>query len=75
MRRCIVEIRRPRAHTPGIRHIAFVIEDIEAVVAKGKKQGAEIVGRIQNYEDTYKLCYIREPEGFILEMAERHLVV
>jgi len=35
-----------------------------------KKQGAEIVGRIQNYEDTYKLCYIRGPEGIILELAE-----
>jgi len=58
------------ANTLGIRHIAFVVEDIEAVVAKLKKQGAEIVGRIQNYEDTYKLCYIRGPEGIILELAE-----
>jgi catechol 2,3-dioxygenase-like lactoylglutathione lyase family enzyme len=61
---------RPLANTPGIRHIAFVVEDIEAVVAKLKKQGAEIVGRIENYEDTYKLCYIRGPEGIILELAE-----
>src|SRR5436190_17938386 len=38
---------RPLANTPGIRHIAFVVEDIEAVVAKLKKQGAEIVGRIE----------------------------
>jgi catechol 2,3-dioxygenase-like lactoylglutathione lyase family enzyme len=64
------DIQRPLANTPGIRHIAFVVEDIEAVVAKLKKQGAEIVGRIQNYEDTYKLCYIRGPEGIILELAE-----
>jgi predicted enzyme related to lactoylglutathione lyase len=47
-----------------------VVKDIEAVVAKLKKQGAEIVGRLQNYEDTYKLCYIRGPEGIILELAE-----
>ena len=64
------DIQRPLANTPGIRHIAFVVKDIEAVVAKLKKQGAEIVGRIQTYEDTYKLCYIRGPEGIILELAE-----
>ena len=61
---------RPQANTAGIRHIAFEVEDIEAVVAKVKKQGAEIVGRIENYENTYKLCYIRGPEGIILELAE-----
>jgi catechol 2,3-dioxygenase-like lactoylglutathione lyase family enzyme len=41
------DIQRPLANTPGIRHLAFVVEDIEAVVAKLKKQGAEIAGRIQ----------------------------
>ena len=64
------DIQRPLPNIPGIRHIAFVVKDIEAVVAKLKMQGAEIVGRIQNYEDTYKLCYIRGPEGIILELAE-----
>ena len=61
---------RPLANTPGIRHIACVGEDMEAGVAKLKKQGAESVGRIQNYEDTYQLCYIRGPEGMIVELAE-----
>jgi catechol 2,3-dioxygenase-like lactoylglutathione lyase family enzyme len=61
---------QPQANTAGIRHIAFEVEDIEAVVAKVKMQGAEIVGRIENYENTYKLCYIRGPEGIILELAE-----
>jgi catechol 2,3-dioxygenase-like lactoylglutathione lyase family enzyme len=64
------DIQRPLANTPGIRHIAFVVKDIEAVVAKLKKQGAEVIGRIHNYEDTYKLCYVRGPEGIILELAE-----
>jgi catechol 2,3-dioxygenase-like lactoylglutathione lyase family enzyme len=63
------DIQPPLANTPGIRHIAFVVEDIEAVVARLKKKGTEIVGRIQNI-DTYKLCYIRGPEGIILELAE-----
>lgn len=61
---------RPLANTVGIRHLAFVVEDLEAVVAKVKKQGAELVGRIENYEEAYKLCYIRGPEGIILELAE-----
>jgi catechol 2,3-dioxygenase-like lactoylglutathione lyase family enzyme len=60
---------RPLANTVGIRHIAFVVEDMEAVVAKLKKQGAEMVGRIEKI-DTFKLCYIRGPEGIILEQAE-----
>jgi len=47
------------------------VEDIEAVVAKLKKKGAELFGEIQNYEDTYKLCYVRGPEGIILELAEK----
>ena len=62
---------RPLANTLGIRHIAFAVEDIEAVVAKLKKKGAELFGEIQNYENTYKLCYVRGPEGIILELAEK----
>lgn len=58
------------ANALGIRHIAFVVEDIEAVVAKLQKHGAELVNAIQNYQDVYKLCYIRGPEGVILELAE-----
>jgi 4-hydroxyphenylpyruvate dioxygenase-like putative hemolysin len=59
------------ANTLGIRHIAFVVDDIEAVVAKLKENGTEIFSEIQNYEDTYKLCYVRGPEGIILELAEQ----
>jgi 4-hydroxyphenylpyruvate dioxygenase-like putative hemolysin len=64
-------MQHPLANTLGIRHIAFVVEDIEAVVAKLKKRGAELFGEIQNYENVYKLCYVRGPEGIILELAER----
>jgi catechol 2,3-dioxygenase-like lactoylglutathione lyase family enzyme len=58
------------ANAPGIRHIAFVVEDIEAVVAKLEKRGAELFGEIQNYKNVYKVCYVRGPEGIILELAE-----
>ena len=62
--------QQPLANTLGIRHIAFVVEDMEAVIAKLKKRGTETFSEIQYYEDSYKLCYIRGPEGIILELAE-----
>lgn len=64
-------LQRPLANTLGIRHIAFAVEDIENLVAKLKRKDAELIGEIQNYENTYKLCYIRGPEGIILELAEK----
>lgn len=64
-------IQQSFANTLGIRHIAFAVEDIEAIVAKLKKRGAELVGEIQSYKNTYKLCYIRGPERIILEMTEK----
>ncbi|WP_339194665.1 VOC family protein [Solibacillus sp. FSL R5-0449] len=52
-------------------HIAFAVEDIETVVAKLKKKGAEIISEIQNYNNVYKLCFVQGPEGIILELAEK----
>ena len=65
------ENQQPFANTLGIRHICFAVEDIEAVVAKMKKKGKEIFSEIQQYEESYKLCYVRGPEGIILELAEK----
>ncbi|MGM7700637.1 VOC family protein [Pseudalkalibacillus sp. Hm43] len=59
------------ANTLGIRHIAFAVDDIEGVVVRLKEKGADLIGEIQNYENTYKLCYVRGPEGIILELAEK----
>jgi catechol 2,3-dioxygenase-like lactoylglutathione lyase family enzyme len=59
------------ANTLGIRHIAFVVDDIEAIVSSLKRKGMETVGVIQNYENAYKLCFVRGPEGIILELAEQ----
>jgi catechol 2,3-dioxygenase-like lactoylglutathione lyase family enzyme len=64
-------IQKPFANTLGIRHIAFVVEDIEAHVARFKKQGVEVFSEIQHYEGGYKLIYVRGPEGIILELAEQ----
>ncbi|WP_153732786.1 VOC family protein [Sporosarcina obsidiansis] len=64
------DIQKPFANTLGIRHICLNVEDIEAIIAKLKKNGTEIFSEIQQYEDSYKLCYVRGPEGIILELAE-----
>ena len=61
---------RAPVNAVGIRHIAFLVEDIDAVVAKLKAMGAEPFSEVQRYEDSYKLCYVRGPEGIILDLAE-----
>jgi len=59
------------ANTLGIRHICFNVENIEGIIAKLKKSGTKIFSEIQQYEESYKLCYVRGPEGIILELAEK----
>ena len=59
------------ANTLGIRHVAFVVDDIDAAVAAERARGGELVGEVENYEDTYRLCYVGGPEGIIVELAER----
>ena len=58
-------------YAPGIRHVAFAVEDIDAVVAGLQARDAELVGELARYEDSYRLCYIRGPEGIIIEVAEK----
>jgi catechol 2,3-dioxygenase-like lactoylglutathione lyase family enzyme len=63
--------RHGPANIPGIRHVAFAVDDIDAAIAGLRAHGAELVGEVENYEDIYRLCYIRGPEGIIVELAER----
>jgi catechol 2,3-dioxygenase-like lactoylglutathione lyase family enzyme len=63
--------RQAPANAPGIRHVAFAVDDIDAVVARLRAHGAELVGEVGRYEDRYRLCYVRGPEGIIVELAER----
>src|SRR5947208_474348 len=62
--------RHAPANTPGIRHVAFAVDDIDAVVAGLRARGAELVGEVERYEDSYRLCYARAPKGIIVELAE-----
>jgi catechol 2,3-dioxygenase-like lactoylglutathione lyase family enzyme len=59
------------ANTRGIRHIAFVVDDIDAVVAAARARGAQLVGEVERAGNSYRLCYIRGPEGIIVELAEK----
>ena len=63
--------RHAPANTPGIRHVTFAVEDLDDVVARLRARGAELVGDLERYEDIYRLCYLRGPEGIIIELAER----
>jgi catechol 2,3-dioxygenase-like lactoylglutathione lyase family enzyme len=59
------------ANTPGIRHLAIAVDDIEAAVAGLRAHGAELVGEVEQLGNSYRLCYIRGPEGIIVELAEK----
>jgi predicted enzyme related to lactoylglutathione lyase len=49
----------------------FAVDDIEDVVARLRTHGAELVGELAQYEDIYRLCYVRGPEGIIVGLAEQ----
>lgn len=59
------------SNAPGLRHLTFLVEDIDAMVAGLRARGAELVGDLVRYEDSYRLCYVRGPEGIIIELAEK----
>ncbi len=59
------------ANTLGIRRIMFAVDDIDAVVARLLAHGASLVGEVAQYEDTYRLCYVRGPEGIMVGLAQQ----
>jgi catechol 2,3-dioxygenase-like lactoylglutathione lyase family enzyme len=61
----------PAANRPGLRHIAFKVDDVRGVVERVRAAGWETIGEIVDYENTFLLCYVRGPEGLIVELAER----
>jgi catechol 2,3-dioxygenase-like lactoylglutathione lyase family enzyme len=68
-------IRTGPEHVPvnalGIRRIMFAVDDLDDVVARLRAHGAELVGDVVQYEDTYRLCYVRGPEGIMVGLAEQ----
>ncbi|MEU6554325.1 VOC family protein [Streptomyces sp. NPDC046915] len=77
----LAKFHRPKAITPepkdapantlGLRRIMFAVDDIEDVVARVRDHGAELVGEIVQYENIYRLCYVRGPEGIVVGLAEQ----
>jgi predicted enzyme related to lactoylglutathione lyase len=49
----------------------FAVDDIEHILARLQAHGAELVGKLEQYEDSYRLCYVRGPEGIIVALAEQ----
>jgi catechol 2,3-dioxygenase-like lactoylglutathione lyase family enzyme len=66
-----IEPENAPVNTLGIRRIMFVVDDIEDVVARLRAHGAEPIGEIIQYEDKYRLCYIRGPEGIMVALTEQ----
>jgi catechol 2,3-dioxygenase-like lactoylglutathione lyase family enzyme len=68
-------VRTEPADTPvntlGLRRIMFAVDDIESVLGRLRRHGAELVGEVVQYEDRYRLCYVRGPEGIVVGLAEQ----
>jgi len=62
---------RAPSNARGIRHITFAVADLDGTLDRVRAHGAELVGTVEEYENIYRLCYIRGPEGIIIELAER----
>ncbi|MFE7444684.1 VOC family protein [Streptomyces chartreusis] len=77
----LAKFHRPRAITPepkhapantlGLRRVMFAVDDIDDVVARVRAHGAELVGEIVQYENVYRLCYVRGPEDIVVGLAEQ----
>ena len=65
-----VGIQPAAANTLGLRHLCFQVEGLDDLLASLQQKGHKLVGEVQTYENTYKLCYVRGPEGIIIELAE-----
>jgi catechol 2,3-dioxygenase-like lactoylglutathione lyase family enzyme len=76
----LIKFHRPEAVTGdgagpanvlGLRHIAFRVDDLDDTLERLKPHGGELIGEVVRYGDIFRLCYLRGPEGIIVELAER----
>jgi catechol 2,3-dioxygenase-like lactoylglutathione lyase family enzyme len=58
------------SNTLGMRRIMFAVDDVDALVARLRRHGAQLVGEVAQYEDAYRLCFVRGPEGIVVGLAE-----
>lgn len=67
----IADHRNAPVNALGYLRVMFTVEDIDMVVTRLTKRGAQLVGEVIQYEDIYRLCYIRGPEGLLIGLAEQ----
>jgi catechol 2,3-dioxygenase-like lactoylglutathione lyase family enzyme len=65
------EPKNAPVNTLGIRRIMFAVDDVDDVLARLRTHGAELIGEVAQYEDKYRLCFIRGPESIIVGLAEQ----
>ena len=61
----------PAPNTLGLHRVMFAVDDIDDTIARLRTHGAELLGEVAQYEDTYRLCYLRGPAGIIVALAEQ----
>ena len=68
----LVEVRPAIAppNAPGLRSVMFTVDSVDDTVARLRPHGAELVGGVEQYENIYRLCYVRGPAGIIVALAE-----
>ena len=59
------------ANRLGFRHVAFEVNNLDTIVSGLRDKGFDTVGEVRDYEDMYRLCYVRGPEGLIVELVEQ----
>lgn len=66
----VADHRRAPVNALGFLRVMFTVKDLDDTLARLRKHGAEVVDRVVQYEDVYRLCYIRGPEGILIGLAE-----
>lgn len=67
----VADHRNAPVNALGYLRVMFAVDDIDDTLARLGKHGAQLVGEVVQYEDTYRLCYIRGPEGLLIGIAEQ----
>ena len=67
----VADHRNAPVNALGYLRVMFAVDDIDAMLARLGKRGAQLVGEVVQYEDSYRLCYIRGPEGLLIGLAEQ----
>jgi catechol 2,3-dioxygenase-like lactoylglutathione lyase family enzyme len=66
----VADHREAPVNALGYLRVMFTVDDIDGTLARLRRRGAQLVGEVVQYQDTYRLCYIRGPEGLLIGLAE-----